>query len=194
MCTTQSSLIPVQTLWQANCTLQMSAVGKVLKEKRWNFLYLSIMWFSFGLVTFKRQIGDNVREIVIKRPRLNFDQNCHFHKNEKSKFKETFRNGFLGNKTIKWHVYTKKKCLESAKKVKNVNFNTSEQPSWIVQFLGRGTDFELFSIFSSKMVSGSIGSPKNVPIGNVHNAKFVDSCKLYGRQIAHFKWALWAKY
>ena len=46
------------------------------------------------------------------------------------------------------------------KKVKNVNFNTLEQPSWIAQFLGRGTlDFELFSIFSSKMGSGGIRSP-----------------------------------
>ena len=148
MCTTQSSLTPVQTLWQAKRTLTMNAMGKVLTEKSWNFLCLSIMWFSFGLVTFKRQIGDDVGEIVIKRPRLNFDQNCHFHKNEKSKFNETFRNGFLGNKTIKWLVYIKKKYLEGAKKAKNVDFNTLERPSWIVQFLGRGTlDFELFFIF-----------------------------------------------
>ena len=108
-CTTQSSLTHVQTLWQAKRTLSMTAMGKAPKEKSWNFLCLSIMWFSFGLVTFKQQIRDDVREIVIKRPRLNFDQNCHFHTNEKSKFNETFRNGFLGNKTIKWHVYIKKK-------------------------------------------------------------------------------------
>ena len=120
---------------------------KVLNEKSWNFLCFSIMWFSFVLVTFKWQIGDDVREII-KRPRLNFDQNCLFHKNEKSKFNETFKNRFLGNKAIKWHVYIKKKYSESAKKVKNVNFNTLERPSWIAQFLGRGTlDFELFSIF-----------------------------------------------
>ena len=160
MCTTQSSLTPVQTLWQAKRTLSMNAMGKVLTEKSWNFLCLSIMWFSFGLVTFKRQIGDDVGEIVIKRPRLNFEQNCHFHKNEKSKFNETFRNGFLGNKTIKWFVYIKKKYLEGAKKVKNVDFNTLERPSWIVQFLGRGTlDFELFFIFFFKMGSGGIKSP-----------------------------------
>ena len=106
------------------------------------------MWFSFGLVTFKRQIDDDLREIIIKRPRLNFDQNCNFHENEKSKFNETFRNGFLGNKTRKLHVYIKKQYSESAKKVKNVNFNTLERPSWIVQCLGRGTlDFELFIFF-----------------------------------------------
>ena len=160
MCTTQSSLTPVQTLWQAKHTLKMSAMGKVLKEKSWNFLCLSIMWFYFGLVTFKRQIGDDVREIFIKRPRLNFDQNCHFHKNEKSEFNETFRNGFFGNKTINHMFISRKKYLESAKKVKNFNFNTLEWPSWIVQFLGRGTlDFKLFSIFSSKMGSGGIKSP-----------------------------------
>ena len=73
MCTTQSSLTPVQTLWQANRTLQMSAVGKVLKEKRWNFLCLSIMWFSFGLVTSKRQIGDDVREIAEEAGRAQFN-------------------------------------------------------------------------------------------------------------------------
>ena len=118
-------------------------------------LCLSIMWFSFGLVTFRRQIGDDVREIMIKRPPLNFDQNCHFYKDEKSKLKETFSNGF---KTIKWHVYIKKKYSESVKKVKK--FNTLERPSWIVQFLGRGTlDFELFSIFSSKIGTGGIKSP-----------------------------------
>ena len=67
MCIMQSLLTPVQTLWQAKCTLKMSAMGKVvLKEKSWNFLCLSIMWFSFGLVTFKRQIGDDLREIIVK--------------------------------------------------------------------------------------------------------------------------------
>ena len=148
MCTTQSSLTPVQTLWQAKRTLTMTAMGKVLEEKSWNFLCLSIMWFSLRLVTFKRQIGDNVREMVTKLPRLNFDQNWHFHKNGKSKFNETFRNGFLGNKTIKWHFHIKKKYLESAKKVKNVNFNTLERPSWIFQFLGQGTlDFDFFHFF-----------------------------------------------
>ena len=55
---------------------------------------------------------------------------------------------------------SRKTYSESAKKVKKVNFNTLEWPSWIVQFLGRGSlDFELFSIFSSKMESGGIKSP-----------------------------------
>ena len=170
MYTTQSSLTPVQTLWHAKCTLKMSAMGKVLKEKGWNFLCLSIRRFSFGLVIFKRQIGDDLQEIIVKRPHLNFDQNCHFHKNEKSEFNKTFKNGFLGNKNIKWHVYIKKKYLKSAKKVKNVNFNTLERPSWIVQFLGRGTlDFELFSIFSSKMGSGGIKSPIYAVIALIWN-------------------------
>ena len=127
----QSSLTPLQTLWQANCTLKMSALGKVLKEKSWNFLCLSIMSFSFGLVTFKWEISDNLREII-KHPRLNFDQNYLFHKKKRSKFNKTFRNWFLGNKTIKWHVYIKKKNSKSAKQVKNVKFNTLERPSWIV--------------------------------------------------------------
>ena len=80
-------------------------------------------------------------------PKLPFSQ-----KNEKSKFNETFRNGFLGNKTIKWHVYIKKKYFrESAKKMKIFYFNTLEQPSWIVQFLGRGTlDFKFFNFFLRK--------------------------------------------
>ena len=35
----------------------------------------------------------------------------------------------LVKKPHKWHVYIKKKYSESAKKVKNVNFNTLEWPS-----------------------------------------------------------------
>ena len=134
---------------------------RVLKGKELKLLVLvnHVVLFRTGNI-FKWQIGDDVREILIKRPRLNFDQNCHFHKNEKSKFNETFRNGFTVNNTIKWHVYVKKKYSESAKRLKNVNFNTLERPSWIVQFLGRGSlDFELFSNFSSKMGSGGIKSP-----------------------------------
>ena len=160
MCTTQSSLTPVQTLWHVKRTLKMSAMGKVLTENSWNFLCLSIMWFSFRLVTFKQQISDDVKEIIIKRPRLNFDQNCHFHKNETSKVNGTFRNGFLSNKTIKMTCLYQDKILGKCQKVKNVNFNTLEWSSWIVQFLGRGTlDFELFPFFSSKMGSGGITSP-----------------------------------
>ena len=98
MCTTQSSLTPVQTLWQAKRTLTMSAMGKVLKENSRNFVCLSIMWFSFGLVTFKRQISDDVKEIIIKRPRLNLDQNCHFHKNKKSKVNGTFKMDYVATK------------------------------------------------------------------------------------------------
>ena len=134
-----------------NAHLKWVLYAKVLKRKSWNFLCLSTMWFSFWLVTFKWQISDDVRVILIKRCCLNFDQITIFHKNEKSKFNETFGNGFLGNKTIKWHFYIKKTYSECAKKVKNVNFNTSERPSWIIQFLGRGNlDFQLFQFFLRK--------------------------------------------
>ena len=49
----------------------------------------------------------NVREIIIIL-KLNFNQNCQFHK-KKSNFNKTFKTGLLGNKTIKWHALKRKK-------------------------------------------------------------------------------------
>ena len=153
------------------------------------------MWFSFGLVTFKQQIGDDLQEIIVKRPRLNFDQNCHFHKKRNFKIQQTLQ------KWIPWQQNHKMSCLylESAKKVKNVNFNTLERPSWIVQFLRRGTlDFKLFSIFSSKMGSGGIKSPIYPVIALIWNyalkmtlysPPLITLAKVLNQnQVAHRKW------
>ena len=113
---TYSSLTPVQTLWQAKWTLKMNTGGKVSMEKSWNFSCLSILWFSFGLVMFLQQIGFNRWEIIEKCPRFIFEQNCPFLQKGKSKFNKSFRNGFLGIKNIKLHVFTKEKYSKMCQK------------------------------------------------------------------------------
>ena len=101
-----------------------------------------------------------MREIIEKRPRLNFEQNCPFLKNEKSKIYKSFRNGFLGIKNIKSMFLPRKNTQKSAKKVENVNFDTLRRPFWIPPFFGGGTlVFKLFSTFSSKMGSRGIKWP-----------------------------------
>ena len=57
-----------------------------------------------------------MQEIIEKRPRLNFEQNCPFLRNEKSKFNKSFRNGFIGIKNITLHVFTKEKYSKMCQK------------------------------------------------------------------------------
>ena len=59
-----------------------------------------------------------------KRPPLNFEQNCLFPENEKSKFKETSKKEFVDIKNTSWNVVSMEKHTKSAKKVKNISFDT----------------------------------------------------------------------
>ena len=101
-----------------------------------------------------------MREIIEKRPRLNFEQNCPFLKNEKSKINKSFRNGFLGIKNTKYYVFTKEKYSKKCQICWKCQFDTLRRPFWIPPLNGGDTlVFELFSTFSSKMGSKGIKWP-----------------------------------